>query len=182
LCTQLVADDVGAAQRCSGEGRRYGLGFWLDATGPGVLLEGSDAGVSFAACPFSDRCTFTVISNVSNESHCRQARTSDCHQSIAIADRPVRRGLAGRVGQPSRVSGAPTAGGRSTSAPSAPTTGPPTRLPRCRGGGRPGAVALTCRQPRPASLLLGRRRRGLAGRPGACAPLLEPGAEHFDAR
>jgi CubicO group peptidase (beta-lactamase class C family) len=48
------------------EGRRYGLGFWLDATGPGVLLEGSDAGVSFRSMHVPDQCTFTVISNISN--------------------------------------------------------------------------------------------------------------------
>jgi hypothetical protein len=30
------------------QGSRYGLGFWLHATGPGVTLEGGyDAGVSF---------------------------------------------------------------------------------------------------------------------------------------
>jgi CubicO group peptidase (beta-lactamase class C family) len=50
----------------SEEGRRYGLGFWLHATGPGVLLEGSDAGVSFRSMYVPDQCTFTVISNVSN--------------------------------------------------------------------------------------------------------------------
>jgi len=48
------------------EGCRYGLGFWLDATGPGVLLEGSDAGVSFRSMSVPDHCAFTVISNVSN--------------------------------------------------------------------------------------------------------------------
>jgi CubicO group peptidase (beta-lactamase class C family) len=48
------------------EGRRYGLGFWLAATGPGVLLEGSDAGVSFRSMCVPDRCAFVVISNVSN--------------------------------------------------------------------------------------------------------------------
>jgi CubicO group peptidase (beta-lactamase class C family) len=48
------------------EGRRYGQGFWLHATGPGVLLEGSDAGVSFRSMSVADQCTFTVISNVSN--------------------------------------------------------------------------------------------------------------------
>jgi CubicO group peptidase (beta-lactamase class C family) len=48
------------------EGRRYGLGFWLHATGPGVLLEGSDAGVSFRSMYVPDWCTFTVISNISN--------------------------------------------------------------------------------------------------------------------
>jgi CubicO group peptidase (beta-lactamase class C family) len=48
------------------EGRRYGLGFWLEATGPGVLLEGSDAGVSCRSMSVPDECTFTVISNISN--------------------------------------------------------------------------------------------------------------------
>jgi CubicO group peptidase (beta-lactamase class C family) len=48
------------------EGRRYGLGFWLHATGPAVLLEGSDAGVSFRSMLVPDQCAFTVISNVSN--------------------------------------------------------------------------------------------------------------------
>jgi hypothetical protein len=48
------------------EGRRYGLGFWLHATGPGVLLEGSDAGVSFRSMHVPDQWTFTVISNISN--------------------------------------------------------------------------------------------------------------------
>ena len=48
------------------EGGRYGLGFWLHATGPAVLLEGSDAGGSFRTMYAPDQCTFTVISNVSN--------------------------------------------------------------------------------------------------------------------
>jgi CubicO group peptidase (beta-lactamase class C family) len=48
------------------EGRRYGLGFWLDAAGPAVLIEGSDAGVSFRSMLVPDQCTFTVISNISN--------------------------------------------------------------------------------------------------------------------
>ena len=49
------------------EGRRYGLGFWLHATGPGVMLEGYDAGVSFRTVhdPDSDT-THTVIANWSN--------------------------------------------------------------------------------------------------------------------
>jgi CubicO group peptidase (beta-lactamase class C family) len=48
------------------EGRRYSLGFSLHATGPAVLLEGSDAGVSFRSMYVPDQCAFTVISNVSN--------------------------------------------------------------------------------------------------------------------
>jgi CubicO group peptidase (beta-lactamase class C family) len=46
------------------EGMRCGLGFFLHATGPGVMLEGSDAGVSFRTVhdPDSDT-THTVIAN-----------------------------------------------------------------------------------------------------------------------
>jgi CubicO group peptidase (beta-lactamase class C family) len=46
---------------------RYGLGFWLDATGPGVQLEGCDAGVSFRSVhdPDTGRTT-TVISNTTD--------------------------------------------------------------------------------------------------------------------
>jgi CubicO group peptidase (beta-lactamase class C family) len=45
---------------------RYGMGFWLDPTGPGVHLEGCDAGVSFGSIhdPSTGRTT-TVISNTS---------------------------------------------------------------------------------------------------------------------
>ena len=46
------------------ESKRYGLGFHLDATGDGVWLEGSDAGVSFASLHQpSSSTTYTVISN-----------------------------------------------------------------------------------------------------------------------
>ena len=49
------------------QGLRYGLGFWLHAKGPGVMLEGYDAGVSFRTVhdPESDT-TYTVISNWTN--------------------------------------------------------------------------------------------------------------------
>jgi CubicO group peptidase (beta-lactamase class C family) len=44
--------------------KRYGLGFWLHATGPAVILEGADAGVSFHSVHDPDRgMTHTVISN-----------------------------------------------------------------------------------------------------------------------
>ena len=48
------------------ERSRYGLGFWLDPSGPGVSLVGYDAGVSFRSWhdPVSSE-TFTVISNTS---------------------------------------------------------------------------------------------------------------------
>ncbi|HET9288913.1 MAG TPA: serine hydrolase domain-containing protein [Gaiella sp.] len=47
--------------------RRYGLGFWLDASGDRVVLEGMDAGVSFRSVhdPRSD-LTHTVISNTTD--------------------------------------------------------------------------------------------------------------------
>jgi CubicO group peptidase (beta-lactamase class C family) len=48
------------------ESKRYGLGFWLHASGDAVILEGSDAGVSFRSThdPAS-KSTHTVISNTS---------------------------------------------------------------------------------------------------------------------
>jgi CubicO group peptidase (beta-lactamase class C family) len=46
--------------------RRYGLGFWLDATSDVAMLEGSDAGVSFRSVYDPARpLTHTVISNTS---------------------------------------------------------------------------------------------------------------------
>jgi CubicO group peptidase (beta-lactamase class C family) len=47
--------------------RRYGLGFWLDGSSDTVLLDGSDAGVSFwSAHDPGRRSTHTVISNTSD--------------------------------------------------------------------------------------------------------------------
>ena len=49
------------------EASRYGLGFWLHATGPGVMLEGYDAGVSFRTVHDPDTdTTHTVVANSSN--------------------------------------------------------------------------------------------------------------------
>jgi CubicO group peptidase (beta-lactamase class C family) len=48
------------------ENMRYGLGFWLDAAGPQVVLEGYDAGVSFRSDHDPETgATTTVISNTS---------------------------------------------------------------------------------------------------------------------
>lgn len=48
------------------EGLRYGLGFWLDREGPGVLLEGYDAGVSIRTrFDPTTRATVTIVSNTS---------------------------------------------------------------------------------------------------------------------
>jgi CubicO group peptidase (beta-lactamase class C family) len=47
--------------------RRYGLGFWLDGSSESVMLEGSDAGVSFWSGHDPGRgVTHTVISNISD--------------------------------------------------------------------------------------------------------------------
>jgi CubicO group peptidase (beta-lactamase class C family) len=47
-------------------GKRYGLGLWLHGTGPGVALEGHDAGISFWTMhdPVAGT-THTVLSNTS---------------------------------------------------------------------------------------------------------------------
>jgi CubicO group peptidase (beta-lactamase class C family) len=48
-------------------GMRYGLGFWLHPTGPAVMLEGYDAGVSFRSVHDpTTATTHTVISNWSD--------------------------------------------------------------------------------------------------------------------
>lgn len=49
------------------DGMRYGHGFWLHPTGPAVILEGCDAGVSFRSVhdPTSGR-THTVLANTSD--------------------------------------------------------------------------------------------------------------------
>jgi CubicO group peptidase (beta-lactamase class C family) len=66
----IVADMVRPRSEAPGEStpfQRYGLGFWLHATGDLVMLEGFDAGVSFRSVhdPDSGR-TFTVLSNTSD--------------------------------------------------------------------------------------------------------------------
>lgn len=48
------------------ENMRYGLGFWLEPDGDGVVLEGYDAGVSFRSIHRpSERRTLTVVANSS---------------------------------------------------------------------------------------------------------------------
>lgn len=48
-------------------GRRYGLGVWLPPTGPDVIMEGCDAGISFRSAhdPTTGR-TWTVIANTTD--------------------------------------------------------------------------------------------------------------------
>ena len=62
-----VAEMVQPRSDVPRQSMRYGLGFWLDATGDAVSLEGCDAGVSFRSVhdPGS-RVTCTVISNTSD--------------------------------------------------------------------------------------------------------------------
>ena len=48
------------------EGLRYGMGFWLDLDGPGIVLEGYDAGVSIRSrFDPESRTTVTIVSNSS---------------------------------------------------------------------------------------------------------------------
>ena len=64
---ERVAGMVAPRSEYPEESRRYGLGFWLRATGDTVFLEGYDAGVSFRSVhnPVSG-VTHTVVSNTSN--------------------------------------------------------------------------------------------------------------------
>jgi len=64
---ERVAAMVAPRSEYPEESRRYGLGFWLRASGDTVFLEGYDAGVSFRSVhnPVSG-VTHTVVSNTSN--------------------------------------------------------------------------------------------------------------------
>jgi CubicO group peptidase (beta-lactamase class C family) len=66
VSTEWVAEMVRPRSDVPRQSRRYGLGFWLHASSDVVMLEGSDAGVSFRSVhdPRS-RVTHTVISNTS---------------------------------------------------------------------------------------------------------------------
>jgi CubicO group peptidase (beta-lactamase class C family) len=62
-----VAELVRARSVVPRQSMRYGLGFWLAQSGSVVLLEGSDAGVSFRTGHDPLRgITYTVISNTSD--------------------------------------------------------------------------------------------------------------------
>ncbi|RYU10829.1 serine hydrolase domain-containing protein [Nocardioides iriomotensis] len=64
VAPERVAEMVRPHSDWPEESKRYGLGFHLDATGDGVWLEGSDAGVSFDSLHQpSSSITYSVISN-----------------------------------------------------------------------------------------------------------------------
>ena len=63
LVTEMVRPRSDAPEHA----KRYGLGFWLDASSDAVMLEGYDAGVSFrSAHDPASTTTYTVISNTSD--------------------------------------------------------------------------------------------------------------------
>ncbi len=67
LSADWVAEMVRPRSEVPRGSRRYGLGFWLDASSDVVMLEGSDAGVSFRSVHDPGRqITHTVISNTSD--------------------------------------------------------------------------------------------------------------------
>ena len=67
VSAELVAELVRPRSDVPRASRRYGRGFWLDAAGDIVMLEGRDAGVSFRSVHDpSSRSTQTVISNTSD--------------------------------------------------------------------------------------------------------------------
>ena len=67
VSTDVVAELVRPRSDVPRGVRRYGLGFWLDQSSDVVMLEGSDAGVSFrSVCDPGRRITHTVISNTSD--------------------------------------------------------------------------------------------------------------------
>jgi CubicO group peptidase (beta-lactamase class C family) len=67
VSAETVAEMVRPRSSDPEAAKRYGLGFWLAQTGDVVMLEGSDAGVSFwSAHDPGSGVTYTVISNTTN--------------------------------------------------------------------------------------------------------------------
>jgi CubicO group peptidase (beta-lactamase class C family) len=67
VSTTTLTDMIRPRSDVPSESMRYGLGFWLHATGPAVMLEGCDAGVSFRSVHHAAaHTTHTVISNTSD--------------------------------------------------------------------------------------------------------------------
>jgi CubicO group peptidase (beta-lactamase class C family) len=66
VSSHWVAELVRPRSEVPGGSKRCGLGFWLHGSGDAVMLEGSDAGVSFWSAHEPKRAiTYTVISNTS---------------------------------------------------------------------------------------------------------------------
>lgn len=66
LPAELVAEALRPRSGTESGLWRYGLGVWLDGKGPGAILEGHDAGVSFRSNHRPDLdLTWTVVSNTS---------------------------------------------------------------------------------------------------------------------
>ena len=67
LSDRWVAEMTRSHSDVPEEGARYGLGFWLDETGPGIKLIGGDTGVSFySAHDPETKLTWTVVSNTTD--------------------------------------------------------------------------------------------------------------------
>jgi CubicO group peptidase (beta-lactamase class C family) len=67
VSSDWVSEMVRPRSDVPAESMRYGLGFWLHESGSDVMLEGSDAGVSFRSVHDpARRITFTVLSNTSS--------------------------------------------------------------------------------------------------------------------
>jgi CubicO group peptidase (beta-lactamase class C family) len=64
VSAELVAEMMRPRAPVASESMRYGLGMWIYRTGDAMVLEGSDAGVSFRTlCDPVTRFTYTVLSN-----------------------------------------------------------------------------------------------------------------------
>jgi CubicO group peptidase (beta-lactamase class C family) len=67
VSTDWVSQLIRPRSDVPAESMRYGLGFWLHATGAAVMLEGYDAGVSFRTVHDPGAAlTHTTISNTSD--------------------------------------------------------------------------------------------------------------------
>ncbi|MEA3183711.1 MAG: hypothetical protein QOJ74_188, partial [Ilumatobacteraceae bacterium] len=82
---EWVSQMVASRSETSEESFRYGLGFWLDTSGPAVMLQGCDAGVSFRT--WHDPTTLVTHTVIANTAHGAWPLTRRLHELLTAGSR-----------------------------------------------------------------------------------------------
>jgi hypothetical protein len=82
---EWVSHMVASRSETSEESFRYGLGFWLDTSGPAVMLQGCDAGVSFRT--WHDPTTLVTHTVIANTAHGAWPLTRRLHELLTAGSR-----------------------------------------------------------------------------------------------
>ncbi|MEY2444128.1 MAG: hypothetical protein QOE00_708 [Ilumatobacteraceae bacterium] len=82
---EWVSHMVASRSETSEESFRYGLGFWLDTSGPAVMLQGCDAGVSFRT--WHDPTTLVTHTVIANTAQGAWSLTRRLHELLTSGSR-----------------------------------------------------------------------------------------------